>query len=612
MHKQASTTILSLLISLFTGASLSAAFDPPSAGKKTIVLSENTSEYNIGIDEVNYYVVEANSMTIDEVQENLDKFIYSDKVGFYGFNNQKDAWFHFTIKNSSSIHDWTFWVHDVTIRELEIFVEDPSGGFQRHYSGMDQIIEERPIPSFLYLFHLNALPDRETQVFLRVQKKAYMNLFFILAPSSRFSEYHVKLQTLMGFYVGIVVMMLVINLGAYVFTREPNFLLYIFAMLYNDLILLNSIQLDFLFAPDFSRWFIEVKSLFPPLIVILIFARKILSIDESNRYLYKIYKYLPLILVFFELARPFYHPEFFRIIQSYVAIITFPILIFTSIYTFYEKKDKISFMAILAWGPYFSWAIYIYAMKIGLIEGDYEAMYITFLFSMVEHLMMSIMALSKWADERKIVNKTKKERDLYKLKTYQNRLKPHFLYNSLNTIHAMTTTGNSKTAGEAILRLAEVYRYIQDEAMKEAVTLKTEIRFVINFLSFMKERKGEGLTFKIDSPDNLDALSIPPMIIQPLVENSIKHGMKDHDKMEIEVQCKEFGDQGCVCVVQDSGSGIQDLDITSPTFIGIYERLQFLYESVSIESGSASPQGAKITLTFEKPKNRGGKDDKKE
>ena len=109
----------------------------------------------------------------------------------------------------------------------------------------------------------------------------------------------------------------------------------------------------------------------------------------------------------------------------------------------------------------------------------------------------------------------------------RSQLNPHFLFNALNSIHSMTLTGSAR-ASDAVLLLADLMRYTLNYEKKDLVTVAEEMDIVEKYLELERIRFGKRLTYSIDiQPDTLD-VKIPPIIVQALAENAIKHSVSQH------------------------------------------------------------------------------------
>ena len=122
------------------------------------------------------------------------------------------------------------------------------------------------------------------------------------------------------------------------------------------------------------------------------------------------------------------------------------------------------------------------------------------------------------------------------LKALKAQINPHFLFNSLNTVASLTNTDPHK-AEEATLKLADVFRYTLSSSNREFVTLQDELDFLDSYLDVEKARFGDRLeVIKSVQPEILNT-RIPSLILQPLVENCLKHGTTTEGKAKIEIRC---------------------------------------------------------------------------
>ncbi len=117
--------------------------------------------------------------------------------------------------------------------------------------------------------------------------------------------------------------------------------------------------------------------------------------------------------------------------------------------------------------------------------------------------------------------KLKQEAELISLK---QQLQPHFLFNSLNSINALTLSDPSKAA-EMVQKLADFLRLVLRSNQSEMVSLKSEIQLVEIYLAIEKVRFPNRLNFKIDVDENLLLHLIPQLLLQPLIENAIKFSL---------------------------------------------------------------------------------------
>jgi len=110
------------------------------------------------------------------------------------------------------------------------------------------------------------------------------------------------------------------------------------------------------------------------------------------------------------------------------------------------------------------------------------------------------------------------------LRMLRTQVDPHFLFNSLNSISALTTI-DPAAARAMIVQLADFFRHGLGLQADRKVTLAQELRLVADFVAIEQVRFGERLRFEVDADAGAQACLLPPMLLQPLVENAVKHGI---------------------------------------------------------------------------------------
>ncbi len=116
------------------------------------------------------------------------------------------------------------------------------------------------------------------------------------------------------------------------------------------------------------------------------------------------------------------------------------------------------------------------------------------------------------------------------LETLKNQVDPHFMFNSLNTLSHLIAETPAK-ALDYNDKLAEVYRFILYNKGKDFISLTDELQFASSYYHLLKIRFGDSINMSIDKQgENLDNILIPPISIQLLVENAIKHNEFDNEK----------------------------------------------------------------------------------
>lgn len=186
------------------------------------------------------------------------------------------------------------------------------------------------------------------------------------------------------------------------------------------------------------------------------------------------------------------------------------------------------------------------------------------------------------------------------LELLKNQLHPHFLFNTLHAVSAMMHE-DVKAADQMVSRLSDLLRLMLDNIGHHEVTLKEEIDFLQRYLEVERLRFQERLALTVDvEPETLDAL-VPSMVLQPLVENSIRHGFGTHlNRGTITIQARREAGWLILRVI-DNGCGLPK-GSSQPLREGLglrntRQRLEQLYaQSHRLQLETPSAGGAILTL----------------
>ncbi|MEM1319571.1 MAG: histidine kinase [Bacteroidota bacterium] len=148
------------------------------------------------------------------------------------------------------------------------------------------------------------------------------------------------------------------------------------------------------------------------------------------------------------------------------------------------------------------------------------------------------------------------------------QLNPHFLYNIFNTISASIPPSMENTR-EMIATLSDLFRYQTKGSRQELVKLEEELAFIRNYLELEKARFGERLHFYFEVPRPLYSYLVPPMILQPLVENAVKHGISPKiEGGDVRIKVEKV-DQQLRFSICDTGMGLEKPQASNGIGIGL-------------------------------------------
>jgi Histidine kinase/Histidine kinase-, DNA gyrase B-, and HSP90-like ATPase len=187
------------------------------------------------------------------------------------------------------------------------------------------------------------------------------------------------------------------------------------------------------------------------------------------------------------------------------------------------------------------------------------------------------------------------------MNTLQAQINPHFLFNTLNVLAGLIQSDPIK-AEQVTVEFADIFRYALESTRHERVALDDELRFLQAYLEIEKARFEERLRYSFDVDPSLLQLRIPPMILQPLVENAVKHGVSQQiEGGEVRVIAR-FEAGNCVIVIEDTGPGRQTPSRHRGAGVGlsnVRDRLQHTYAgAASLRLEDVSPTGTRVLLAL--------------
>jgi two-component system LytT family sensor kinase len=146
------------------------------------------------------------------------------------------------------------------------------------------------------------------------------------------------------------------------------------------------------------------------------------------------------------------------------------------------------------------------------------------------------------------------------LRALRAQMNPHFMFNSLNAIQGLVTSGRNTEAESYLAKFAKMMRHTLEYSELEEVSLEQEIEFLDRYLDINKKlRFRDRLDFQIILPKNeeLDELFVPTMIVQPFVENAIEHGLRPRQEGRLTIRFEVMPDDEFLlkCTIEDDGVG---------------------------------------------------------
>jgi two-component system LytT family sensor kinase len=162
--------------------------------------------------------------------------------------------------------------------------------------------------------------------------------------------------------------------------------------------------------------------------------------------------------------------------------------------------------------------------------------------SLVLGISTSITAIQKWQKDQRLRQELEQEKTTSELSFLKAQINPHFFFNTLNNIYALTVI-DVEASREAIHKLSRMMRYLLYETQHGTTLLSKEIGFIKDYIELMKLRLTDKVSLEFIYPENLKDEQIAPMLFLPFVENAFKHGISSTYPSYIGIVIQQDGDQ---------------------------------------------------------------------
>jgi LytS/YehU family sensor histidine kinase len=210
----------------------------------------------------------------------------------------------------------------------------------------------------------------------------------------------------------------------------------------------------------------------------------------------------------------------------------------------------------------------------------------------------SAVAAAALARERERFERIERETVSANLRALQAQIEPHFLFNTLANVTSLIDPDPAK----ARRMLESFIRFLRSSlgaTRAESTTLADEGDLMAAYLDVLQIRMGRRLRYEIDIPPELHGFSLPPMLLQPVVENSIRHGLEPKMDGGV-VKVRAWREGGAVVIeIADSGVGFAATTRGGVGLTNLRDRLRLLYgDRASLAIGESDGGGSSVTMTL--------------
>jgi len=198
--------------------------------------------------------------------------------------------------------------------------------------------------------------------------------------------------------------------------------------------------------------------------------------------------------------------------------------------------------------------------------------------------------------ERSRVHRIEREAALSNLRALQAQIEPHFLFNTLANVVSLVDPDPAK-AKRMLESFIRFLRASLNATRRESTTLGEEKELIGAYLDVLKVRMETRLRYSIEIDPELESFTLPPMLLQPVIENAIRHGLEPKvEGGEVVFSARREGDRVAI-EIADSGVGFAPVTRGGVGLANLRDRLKVLYgDAASFDIGENAPSGSRITL----------------
>ena len=220
----------------------------------------------------------------------------------------------------------------------------------------------------------------------------------------------------------------------------------------------------------------------------------------------------------------------------------------------------------------------------------------------ISGISTGISLVQHWHRDAKVRQDFESLRATTELSFLKAQINPHFFFNTLNTIYALTYV-NVETSRQSLYKLSHMMRYLLYETQQDTALLSKEVEFIKDYIEIMKLRLRENTIVVFDIPEHLQEMPIAPMLLLPLVENAFKHGVDDASDCTISVEIKQNSTGITLMVINgiftQPDYAAQETDNKGIGLINTRRRLDLLYLDRYFLDINADTQAAKYELNLQ-------------
>jgi sensor histidine kinase YesM len=557
--------------------------------------------------EFEYYEDESNQMEFDQVK---DKFYNSEEkinyTGDFSFGNSTSTyWIRMKIINRDFKGKEYISIYNPTVKEAIAFLpQRDKEGYRKLSSGWGYGNHKQDERFFYPVFKMNEGFERHDYIYLKVHSKFTQNYRITFLSSDEFENIKRKYLLLYGVLFGVLIAVMIQNFVMFIQLKNRAYLFYLLytasMMIYQG----NLCGIYNVFIPE-KAYGIMNNTIILSLVgmgMIVVFFREFFQTKDKLRTYDKLLKGILIIygssIILFSIIE---QPTIANFYAHNMANIGAVIMMMATVKAFKAGMPQAK-LFLLGWTCMSVSMILSLFRNLGLVSNNIITLHLVLITISLQAIFISIDLIRQY-------QKVESDARSYEFAFLHAQIKPHFLYNTLNVISSLCKIDSEK-ARETVLDLSDLLRHLFDISVdKKVISLKDEMECVKAYVRIEQIRFRNKLTMTYNIDDDMD-FNLPPLVIQPLVENAIIHGIrKNKGTSHVILSIKET-EEGYRIQVGDDGIGMTGEMITGlmkgkrykEKGIGIANINKRLYELYKQKLDIKSTLGEGTTVSFLVPK----------
>lgn len=518
-----------------------------SLGQKILCFSDTSTLLQIG-GQVYTLKDETGSANILNVSRSKS-FVPSNQENPYFGISASSFWIKFQLQNNTG-NNIMLQIGNPLLDEVELYKPDLNGNYVVERTGERFPFAQRSVKSETFIFKLNKSQEVQTY-YLKIKGGEPLIVPLSVGTEKKFQSLSENKNIIVGIFSGLMLAMIFYNAFIYFSIRDKTYLFYIFGTISVFLTQLSFLGYSYKFLWPDQPWFNNLSPvLFTSLAAFFVFnfARLLLNTKEfAPGFNWFIYISIALYCVATVFKALGIHQLSYYILD--ICAISFSFFVFIISIKKVRQNYRPAKFFLLAWSILLV-GFSLFALKdLGLLPYNDLTNYTmpagtaleSIIFSLaladrinilkkeneekqneiIKHLQEREKHLSAAKESELVLEKLKKETLASQLDSLKNQMHPHFLFNSLNILTELIQQ-NQNSAVKFVEQLSDVYRYVLDSKSKEVIEIESELKFIESFIYLLKIRFSDRIIVTINLTE-LEQMVIPPLALQLLIENAIKH-----------------------------------------------------------------------------------------